>query len=316
MKRRTFLVRAAVVAAALGGGLWLKETVLSRKVDITFSGGSQWIPMVAGAAPLPVIEAVIGGVKVRALVDTGAQYSVVDQQLASQWDAAGLDYQTFDMPMIAYGVGGATQVGRGVVVPLEMAGLSVAVLRTAVLDLGPLSTGQGLAVQLIIGRDLLAGAVFELDSDAEKIRFSDPRKWQPAPYLKGAIANLVNDALVAEVRVEGKLVRAVVDTGASSLLSVSQKTADDIGLADGRPRTEGRSLVLGGVTTAHWVPVSRIQFGPRAWRNVSMPIYAASPLPNYPDALLGMGAFEGQKMAVDMGLGRLYVSGQLDLTIG
>ena len=39
-------------------------------------------------------------------------------------------------------------------------------------------------------------------------------------------------------------------------------------------------------------------------------------LPNFPDGLVGMEAFEGRRAALDLGAGRLLISRQLDLTIG
>ena len=49
----------------------------------------------------------IAGQSVRALIDSGAQYSVID---AGLFDALGLT-KAFDLPLLAYGVGGRAQMG-------------------------------------------------------------------------------------------------------------------------------------------------------------------------------------------------------------
>ena len=70
------------------------------------------------------------------------------------------------------------------------------------------------------------------------------------------------------------------------------------------------------MSSARWITVSTLTYGQEMKRNARVAVYADSPLPNYPDALLGIGAFKGRHLALDLGRERLYVEGQLDLTIG
>ena len=51
----------------------------------------------------------IAGREVTALIDSGAQYSVIDRALV---EALGLT-TFFDMPLVAYGVGGSRRSGAG-----------------------------------------------------------------------------------------------------------------------------------------------------------------------------------------------------------
>lgn len=317
MRRRSFLMNAAGLAAVVTGGLWLKDNVLWRKPQPVFDAQSPWIALEKPALSLPVIQVMVSGQLVLALIDSGAQYSVLDKALAERLTTAGHIGKTFDMPMLAYGVGGQAQVGRGTTLSLDIDGVKVPSLRTAILDLGPLAReADGPGVGVIIGRDLLREAVVEMDLPRRRVRFLDPQNWQAAADMRTVATKPVGDALGVEVSVEGAVVTAVLDTGASSLLSLSESSAREAGILDGRAEEAGQSLVLGGVAKARWVEVATLTFGDEMRRNERVAVFGDSPLPNYPDALLGIGAFRGRKLALDLGRKALFVEGQLDLTIG
>jgi predicted aspartyl protease len=314
MRRRSFLIRAGAAAAAVGGGLWLKDHVIWRRPRLTFpeDGTSGWSPFVVASAATPTVRVRIAGREVTALIDSGAQYSVIDRALV---EALGLTTY-FDMPLVAYGVGGQPQVGRGVTLDMAVGTLTVSGLRAAILDLGPLADAAGLGAPLVLGQDLLGEAVLELDMKRRRSRLVDPRDHVVSPALRAVAVKRSGTALTAEVTVEGAVMRAVIDTGFSSLIALSQGAAEAAGLLDGRAETAGSSIVLGGVARARVIEVQTVTFGDDLWRAVATPVFASSPLPNYPDALLGIEAFEHREVALDLGRGRLHVSPLMDLTVG
>ena len=64
----------------------------------------------------------------------------------------------FDIPMVAYGVGGQAQVGRGATLDVAIGGpqgVRLEGLRAAILGLGPLASDKGLGAPLILGQDVL-----------------------------------------------------------------------------------------------------------------------------------------------------------------
>lgn len=314
MRRRSFLIRAGAAAAAVGGGLWLKDHVIWRRPTLRFADGgtSDWLPFVVAAAATPTVRVRIAGREVTALIDSGAQYSVVDRGLV---EALGLT-SFFDMPMVAYGVGGQPQVGRGVTLDVTLGAMTVAGLRAAILDLGPLAAEAGLGAPLVLGQDLLGEAVLELDMKRRRARLTDPGDHVVSPALRPVAVKRSGTAMTAEVTVEGAVIRAVVDTGFSSLIALGQGAAEAAGLLDGRPEAVGSSIVLGGVARARVIEVRTVTFGDDLWRSVGAPVFADGPLPHAPDALLGVAAFEGRHVALDLGRGRLHVSPQMDLTVG
>ncbi|WP_409020176.1 aspartyl protease family protein [Brevundimonas vesicularis] len=313
MRRRTFLLRAAGLAAAVGGGLWLKDNLLWKRPKLSFGpGGSSWLPFASRRATVPTVQIKIGGRAVTALVDTGAQYSVIDRDLVTE---LGLG-QGFDMPLVAYGVGGQPQAGRGVTLDLTVGQLHVPQLRTAILDLGPLATEAGLGAQVVLGQDLFNAAILELDMERQRLRLVDPETWIPTAGHQPVEVSRKGTALTTEVSLEGAVIEAVIDTGFSALIALSEGTATTAGLLDGREERSGASIVLGGVARARMIQAQTMTFDQALWREVQVHVFADSPLPNYPQALLGMAAFAGRQVALDLGRGRLYQSGELDLTVG
>ena len=121
--------------------------------------------------------------------------------------------------------------------------------------------------------------------------------------------------MVTDVTVEGSAVQAVVDTGASALLGLSRETANGAGLLDGRPQGSGVSLVLGGALRSATVEARTVTFADHLYRRVAVGVFDQPPLPNFPGGLVGMEAFSGRRVAMDLGAGTLFVSRPLDLTV-
>lgn len=315
MNRRSLLTRAAGLALVAGGAWWARDHLIWPRPDLTFADGhaTPWSPY-ARRANVPTIRARIEEREIIALIDTGAQYSAIDRVFV-----AGLSERRrsmFDMPMLAYGVGGGSQVGRGTTLDVDLPGLSIGGLRAAILDLGPLAAEDGLATPLILGRDALERTILALDADRRHVRLIAPEAFIAPPDLVEATVIRDGGALSAEVTVEGNALQAVIDTGSSSLLSVSQRSATGVGLLDGRPRESGVSLVLGGAMRSDTVEARTVTFADQLYHRVQVGVFEQPPLPNFPDGLVGMEAFAGRRAALDLGAGRLLISRPLDLTIG
>lgn len=314
MNRRRFLTRAALLAGGLAGAWWLRDNVLWRDPGVSFAaeGSSGWLPYAEPNASVPTVNVRVAGQWVRALVDSGAQYSVIDRGL---FQTLGLT-RAFDLPLVAYGVGGMPQLGKGTTLNLAVGGMQVAALRTAILELGPLAMRDGLSAPLILGQDLLGETILEIDTGERGLRFLSrtahvlPREVVALPVRRSG------GALSTEVTVEGATIVAVVDTGASALLALAREAAESAGLLDGRPARRGTSIVLGGAIASQIVRSRTITVGDQLYRNVETPIYADVALPGFPTALLGMEAFAGRRVVLDLGGGALHTSRPLDLTIG
>lgn len=314
MRRRDLLIRLGLVAGAVGGAWWLRDHVLWKAPGVGFpaDGASGWLDYAARRAVTPTVAVTVNGTPVRALVDSGAQYSVIDRSLVQ---TLGLT-DVFNIPMVAYGVGGEPQMGRGAALDVEVGRLRLDGLRAAILDLGPLAGDQGLGAPLILGQDVLRELVLELDTGRRRMRFLKHEVWTPTPDMAAVAVTRAGKALQAGITVEGATVEAVIDTGASAVLAVTRETAQAAGLLDGRERRPGQSLVLGGVVRAEAVTVRTLTFADELYRNAEVAIYDDVPVPGFPRALIGMGAFEDRRLALDLGGPRLFMSRPLEITVG
>ncbi len=314
MNRRSLLIRAAGLAAVVGGAWWVRETLLWPRPELAFAetGATPWLPYARNAL-VPTVRVRLGDREVVALIDSGAQYSVIDRALVEALPPAGRSL--FDMPLVAYGVGGGAQMGRGTTLSVDLPGLAIRGLRAAILDLGPLASEQGLRTPLILGQDVLGQAVLALDPGRRHARLVRREAFVRPPDLSPATVGRQGGAMTAEVTVEGSLVTAVVDTGASALLGLSREAATGAGLMDGRPQGSGVSLVLGGAIRSATVEADTVTFADHLYRRVSVGVFDQPPLPNFPGGLLGMEAFTGRRMAMDLGAGVLFVSRPLDLIV-
>ena len=314
MNRRDLLIRAGLLAGGLGGAWWLRENVLWRDPGVTFpaNGSSGWLPYDEPRASVPTVLVDVAGQSIRALVDSGAQYSVIDRGL---FDLVGLD-RAMDLPLVAYGVGGGAQMGRGTTLSLSVGAMRIEKLRTAILALGPLAMRDGLSAPLILGQDLLGQTVLELDTVGHRLRFLRPEDHVLPTDAHPIAVSRRGSALSTQVTVEGATIEAVVDTGASALLALGRETAAGAGRLDGRPTRRTSSIVLGGALAAEVAVARTVTVGDQLYRDAEVPIYADVSLPGFPDALLGMEAFEGRTLVMDLGRGRLHVAEGQSLTVG
>lgn len=315
MNRRSLLIRAAGLLAVAGGAWWARDHLLWPRPELTFGpeGATPWLPY-GRRAPTPTVKVSVAGREVLALIDTGAQYSVIDRTLFDALPSTGRSL--FDMPLVAYGVGGGSQVGRGTTLDLTLPGLSISGLRAAILNLGPLASEAGLRTPLILGQDVLGEAVLALDPPRRHARLVRRDAFVRPPDLMATPVERQGGALIAELTVEGAAVRAIVDTGASSLLGLSREAATTAGLLDGRPEREGVSLVLGGAMRSALIEARTVTFADQLYERVEVGVFDQPPLPNFPGGLVGMAAFADRRVAFDLGQGTLQVSRPLDLTVG
>jgi predicted aspartyl protease len=311
MKRRDLLIRLGAVGATVGAGWWFRDNVLWRKPDIVLPSEAEWLPFAEAQANVPTVDVRIGEVRLRALIDSGAQYSVIDRDLLARLGAV----KTFEMPILAYGVGGRPQIGKGVTLDVEVGAVRITRLRTAILDLGLLASDDGLGTPLILGQDVLGEVMLDLDARARRVRLLSRSAILP-PNVLPTDARRAGGALKTTVTVEGATVEAVVDTGSSSLLALSRSAATAAGLLDARERRPGSSIVLGGAMASTVVRVRTLTFADQPYDKAEAAIYGDVALPGFPDALIGMEAFAGRRAVLDLGRGRMWTSRALDLTIG
>jgi predicted aspartyl protease len=301
--RRGLLARLGVLGAA-GGGAWLlRRHIWQPTARVTYApgaSGSGWLPL-ADYPGLVAVEAEIAGRLAWVLVDSGAQASVIDRRFARE---LGLE-TALSLPMIAFGVSGAPQVGRSVGAPLRLGELAAPDLRALELDLGGLPVFEGRTLRMIVGRDLLRAAVLDIDFSERRLAFRPTAPALP-PDAVGVPVKHVRQALHAMIEVEGTALEVLVDTGASAGLALGAAAAERAGLlAPGRPVRWSQSVSFGGVSRDRQVTAHAVRFAGRTIQDLPVQVFTSSRPDLLPDGLLGVGLLERFRVVLDLAGARL-----------
>jgi predicted aspartyl protease len=307
LTRRRLLTRLGLLAAAAGGTLWLvRDRLPWPPLEPGFANGrnTPWLPL-AGPGGLIDIPAQVNGAAIRAVVDSGAQFSAIDAALAER---LGLP-PTLAAPLIAYGVSGQPDLTHTVRLDLAVDGLAVPNVRAAVLDLAAISQATGRDFQLLIGRDVLRHLVVEADFVRRRARFLARGAYAPPPDARTLSLVEQRGAPTIAVQVESAApIDVLVDTGASGILALSEGAARQAGLlAPGRTVQRAHSVSLGGLSLDRVVTARTVQVAGLTLRDVPVQIYRPAANAPAPSGLLGAGLLARFRLALDLGAGQLHL---------
>lgn len=296
---------AGVVAA--GGALFLVRDRLPWPPLIPrFANGRdtpwQALPARGGLIEIP---AAVNGAPIRAVVDSGAQFSAVDRTLAERLDLP----RTMAAPILAYGVSGGPSLTHTVHLDLTLPGLSIPNLRAAALDLAAIAAATGRDFQLLIGRDVLRHLIVEADFPRGRARFLARGAFRPARDAIAIPLRTHGGAPVVAVQIEGAApLDVLVDTGSSGVLALSAKAAEAAGLlAPGRPVGSAHSVSLGGLSLDRRVTARTLRVGSLTLRDAEVQVYAPATGAPAPAGLLGTGLFRPFRVTLDLGADRLFL---------
>ncbi len=185
-----------------------------------------------------------GGKPVSLLIDTGAQRTVVDRELA---DSMGLEKGA---EVRARGAGGTVEARF--VKGLHLEGLGEAPLEAVALPLDVIGKAVGTKIDVILGQDVLGKRVVEINPTTMKVTFGmrpaivpssatvvSLRLREGRPYLMAVVVGPDGGEAEAEM---------LLDCGSDTVAELAQPFADAIGLRT-RPDPDGRRLLgVGGST--------------------------------------------------------------------
>jgi hypothetical protein len=179
-------------------------------------GLPQTIPLKIYRNFLVVAEGQFGGVSERQnfVLDTGTAPSIINIRLVRQ-----IGLTTMSSKFTA--VGKITSTQAAIIPEIELGPLRAASLPVLVQDLSQLERDWGIPIAGIIGLDVLSKASFHLDYDKKEIEFGDVSH-QGIPVRFDARAGIA----VAWVRLGGKDVRLLVDTGSDRVVLLGGNIAE------------------------------------------------------------------------------------------
>jgi predicted aspartyl protease len=312
LNRRSLLTQLVLLGAGGAGIFLVRDRFLWPAPRVSFAGGadqSGWmaLPEPGGLVELP---ARVKGEAIRVVVDSGAQYSAIDAELAMRLDLPVAN----PVPMLAFGVSGQPSVTRAMALDLDLGALQLKGLRAAALNLHPLSRLTRRPFSMLLGRDFLKAATAEIDFPGARARFVRASAWRPDADWRAVSVRGVAGAIMADVAVESaQPLEVMVDTGATGALALSEAAARAAGLLDGRPVRSGRSVTLGGVGQDRVVRASSLDFAGHTLRDVEVQIYAPAARGPIPQGLLGLGVLRRFRVALDHAGGRMFLQGPFDV---
>lgn len=295
IRRRTLLVG---LAAAAGGLFLVRDRLPWPPIDVRFANGrdTPWQPIPRGG--LVEIAAAVNGAPIRAIVDSGAQFSAIDRALAERLDLP----RTLAAPMLAFGVSGGPMLTHTVGLDLSLDGLAAPGLRAAALDLAAIGQATGRDFQLLIGRDVLRRVIVETDYPLRRSRFLARGAYAPPPDARTLKLRDRGRGPMLPAQIEdGPPLELLVDTGAAGAIALSEDAARQAGLlAPGRRVTPSHSVSLGGLSLDRRVTARTANIGGLALRNVEVQVYRPAPNAPAPAGLVGAGLFARYRMALDL----------------
>jgi predicted aspartyl protease len=305
--RRKFLRRLIVIGAGVAGYFVVREQLLWPTPKVVFAGGdsSGWmdLPLAGGLIDVP---ARIGGSMIRAVVDSGAQYSAIDAALAQK---LALPAAT-PIPMVAFGVSGSPSLTRAVTLDADLGAFGLKGLRAATLDLQGLTGMTRQPFSLLLGRDFLRAVTAEVDFPAGRAAFFAPGAWRAPAGARAADVSSRAGGLMVAVRIEGgPPLEVMLDTGATGALALSERAARDSGLFDGRPLRTGQSVTLGGVSEDGVTLAREVLFAGSRLADVEVEIYHPATSAPVPNGLLGLGVLQRFHLALDVAAAKLFLIG-------
>jgi hypothetical protein len=216
--------------------------------------------------PRILIDVVINGVKGRFILDTGAAVTAITEGFAKRIGAKQITSSTLG------GIGGSVSAN---IYKVDTIAIGPSVLHNVLISSGLRDDfDPGVGVVGLIGYDLLAGAVVDLNLDAGTLRLMDPEKVEP-DQSKGIVvhADFSDQHIRVPMKLNGKFdVIATLDTGNPINVLFSKDLVQHEGLlflVD--PEQIGSSRYgggVGGVEIEHCGRLGALDLGPISYKPV------------------------------------------------
>lgn len=251
------------------------------------------IPFVYSGSRILVVAS-IQGKAVPAIFDTGANLTVFGK---TALEKAGVDLRSSHKGGTLHGVAG--QISYDTMQSKVRLGNMFAPIDVAIEnDTAEARNGGGRPIGLI-GADVFAEYVFEVDPSAQVIRFL--KRVQRSSERSAANAKLgerftwLGDSILVTAKVNGRECPMIFDTGCSGL-AFSDKQLGSAGLNRPVDSSRGSSTGIGGRRESYGFEIDNVSLGPVTKKKVdaSVGVYSTQ---DYP--LLGMGFLGGMRFIVD-----------------
>lgn len=263
-----------------------------------------WVPFERTAGNQIAFPALVDGVRVRAVLDTGVSLSVVSQALADRLRAKVAPRGA------ATAIGGEVRYGWMTTRSIGFGGLDRRGGGISVVALPAEATGDAQGADMLIGQDLIGGFALEIDYTSQRFRLL-PSGRMP---FRGATAplSLAPDSAVylTELSLGGQRVRPIiVDTGDGGGLTLSQAAWQANGPPD-LPTTSTIAFGLGGPLVSALAILPSVAIGELEARDVELRV---EPADGFSASIgtagrIGSGLLERYHVLLDPRAGRMVLA--------
>ncbi|RST30863.1 hypothetical protein HMF7854_08430 [Sphingomonas ginkgonis] len=266
-----------------------RSAVLSVALALATPAAAEPLRLVNGRL---FIDAKVNGVKTEALLDSGAEATLVDPLFAARAAIAPGEALTIK------GAGGTQPAHLASGVTVEALGQRLARLDVVLVDLGSIRWLVGHPTRVVIGRELFDAAPVEVNIAARTVRALVP----------GAAGRGVAQALTPHagiealaVTVNGVSAAAELDFGNGTEVKVSRTMADRL-----KPKRLGRveGGGIGGRISRERVSLAELRIGGRTFRDVPAQV---DPLPNAGELNIGTSILRHFIVTADFGHHRVWL---------
>lgn len=225
---------------------------------------TDWVPVDLYRKRYVYLAGELNGVPTDVVLDSGAGMTVVDRALAEKLKLRP------EGELEARGTGG--NVGAGLVagLTLKVAGVEIAPISAAVIDLSDVGRRLGRPLPVILGKELFHALVVDLDYPGSRLRLHDAASFRYAgPGRKVDLLPAEDGHKSLRISIEGdEPVVVGLDTGQGGALSVFRHYADARRLLEGRPVSERRGGGVGGATLSKLATLRSVSIAGYDLRNV------------------------------------------------
>lgn len=221
-----------------------------------------------------------------ALLDSGAEVSVIDQQAAKE---LGLTSQG-GIPVS--GTGGTDTGSLASDVPIRLGPLNLRLKTALLLDMKPLAQRLERPLPMVLGKDALHQLVVELDFTRRIICFTDPAHFTVPAGAERIPLSPRGGLRTVPIQIEnGPVIEATFDLGNGSYVIVGSTYAAKHGLVQNRPASRRVGGGVGGIRESTVTTAKSLTFGQTRLENVPVTV---------PDP--GLAAFDSKSVQANVGM--------------
>lgn len=197
---------------------------------------TEWIPMELYFGAYIFFEGTVNGQATDIILDSGAGMTCLDKSVA---EALGLEAEG---TLPARGTGGMSEAGIVNDVSITVGSLEVGPLTVATIDLGEVAYRLGRDLPVILGKEVFANMIVDIDYPNSRIRFHEPEGFSDhGDSHRLPILPADEGHKDVHISIEGREPALVgLDTGQGSALSIYAAYAEKENLLEGREKRSSR----------------------------------------------------------------------------